>query len=57
MLEHAIGLRAHELYIERGMAEGHAVDDWLVAEAELLHGHSTSDFVPIPLAELGGGGR
>jgi hypothetical protein len=43
MLEHAIRLRAHELYVQRGRAEGHAVDDWLAAEAELLYGHSTSD--------------
>ena len=43
MLERAIRLRAHELYAQRGMAEGHAVDDWLAAEAELLYGHSTSD--------------
>jgi hypothetical protein len=25
------------------MAHGHDVDDWLQAEAELVHGHSTSD--------------
>ena len=37
MLEHAIRLRAFELYAQRGMAEGHAVHDWLTAEAELLH--------------------
>ena len=43
MLEHAIRLRAYELYVERGRAEGRAVDDWLAAEAELLYGHSTSD--------------
>lgn len=44
MLEHAIRHRAHELYVQRGMAHGHAVDDWLNAEAELLHGHcSASD--------------
>jgi hypothetical protein len=43
MLEHAIRLRAHELYVQRGRAEGHAVDDWLASEAELLYGHSTSD--------------
>lgn len=43
MLEQAIQLRAHELYLERGRAEGHAVDNWLAAEAELLYGHSTSD--------------
>lgn len=35
MLEHTIRLRAHELYARRGMAEGHAVDDQLVAESEL----------------------
>ena len=37
MLEHAIRLRAYELYGQRGMAEGHAVHDWLAAEAELLN--------------------
>jgi hypothetical protein len=43
MLEQAIRQRAYELYIKRGMALGHALDDWLEAEAELVHGHSTSD--------------
>ena len=43
MLEHAIRCRAYELYVQRGMAPGHDVDDWLKAEAELVHGHSTSD--------------
>jgi hypothetical protein len=43
MLEQAIRQRAYELYIKRGMASGHALDDWLQAEAELVHGHSTSD--------------
>ena len=42
MLEHAIRIRAYELYGQRGMAEGHAVRDWLAAEAELLHRHSTT---------------
>jgi hypothetical protein len=42
MLEHAIRIRAYELYGQRGMAEGHAVHDWLAAEAELLNGHSTT---------------
>jgi Protein of unknown function (DUF2934) len=42
MLEQAICQRAYELYIKRGMAPGHALDDWLQAEAE-LRGHSTSD--------------
>ena len=43
MLEHAIRQRAYELYVQRGMAPGHDVDDWLKAEAELVYGHSTSD--------------
>lgn len=43
MLEHAIRLRAYDLYVQRGMAHGHAVDGWLKAEAELVLGHSTSD--------------
>ena len=32
MLEHAIRLRAYELYVQRGRAEGRALDDWLAAE-------------------------
>jgi len=43
MLEQAIRQRAYELYIKRGKVPGHAVDDWLEAEAELVLGHSTSD--------------
>jgi Protein of unknown function (DUF2934) len=43
MLEHAIRQRAYELYVQRGMAHGHAVDDWLKAEGELVHGHSSAD--------------
>ena len=43
MFEQAIRQRAYELYIARGRAHGHALDDWLQAEAELVHGHSTSD--------------
>ncbi len=43
MLEQAIRHRAYELYLQRGMAHGHDVDDWLQAEAELVLGHSTSD--------------
>jgi DUF2934 family protein len=35
ILEHAIRLKAYELYAQRGMAEGNAVHDWLAAEAEL----------------------
>jgi hypothetical protein len=31
----AIERRAYEIYLERGRDDGHALDDWLRAEAEL----------------------
>ena len=34
-LEDRIRFRAYELYEQRGKAPGHAVEDWLLAEAEL----------------------
>jgi hypothetical protein len=34
--EEAIRERAYELYERRGRVDGHAVEDWLTAEAELL---------------------
>jgi hypothetical protein len=34
-LEHEIRLRAQELYEERGREDGHELDDWLRAEAEI----------------------
>jgi len=34
--EEKIRLRAYELYEERGKIEGHALDDWLQAEEEIL---------------------
>jgi len=34
--EEKIRLRAYQLYEERGKIEGHALDDWLQAEAEIL---------------------
>jgi len=33
-----IQLRAYELYEQRGRGEGHALDDWVNAEAEILRG-------------------
>ena len=33
--EEAIRERAYELYEQRGRLDGHAVEDWLAAEAEL----------------------
>jgi Protein of unknown function (DUF2934) len=34
-LEHEIRLRAHELYEARGEEDGHELEDWLRAEAEI----------------------
>ena len=34
-LEHQIRLRAHELYEARGREDGHELEDWLRAEAEI----------------------
>lgn len=30
-----IQMRAHEIYLTRGAAPGHELDDWLLAEVEL----------------------
>ena len=34
--EEKVRLHAYELYEERGRIDGHALDDWLQAEAEIL---------------------
>ena len=34
--EEKIRVRAYELYEQRGMIDGHALDDWLQAEGEIL---------------------
>ena len=34
--EDKIRVRAYELYEQRGRIDGHALDDWLQAEAEIL---------------------
>jgi hypothetical protein len=41
----AIRPRAYELYSQRGMAEGHAVNDSLQAETEVLNGSATTSSV------------
>jgi hypothetical protein len=38
--EERIRLRAYELYEKRGRRDGHALDDWLQAEAELTERES-----------------
>jgi hypothetical protein len=35
-LEHQIRLRAQQLYEEGGREDGHELDDWLRAEAEIM---------------------
>ena len=35
-IEERIRLRAYELYEQRGRRDGHALEDWLQAEAELM---------------------
>ena len=37
-LEEQIRLRAYALYADRGREDGHDLDDWLRAEAELTAG-------------------
>jgi len=37
-----IELRAYQIYIERGCADGHDVDDWLQAERELSEKYANS---------------
>jgi hypothetical protein len=34
-IQDAIALRAYESYLDRGRADGHALDDWLEAEQAL----------------------
>jgi Protein of unknown function (DUF2934) len=36
ILEEQIRLRAYEIYEGRGREDGHELDDWLQAEAEIL---------------------
>lgn len=35
-IQKSIALRAYELYLQRGGVDGHAEEDWLHAERELL---------------------
>jgi hypothetical protein len=44
MLEHEIRLRAYDIYLQRGCADGHALDDWLQAETEILRRLVPRDF-------------
>jgi hypothetical protein len=44
MLEHEIRLRAYDIYERRGAIGGHALDDWLQAEKEVLHEKRATEF-------------
>jgi DUF2934 family protein len=36
ILEHEIRLRAYDLFLRRGKGDGHALEDWLHAENEIV---------------------
>lgn len=36
LVQKQIALRAYELYVQRGGVDGHAEEDWLQAEQEIL---------------------
>ena len=40
--EELIRTRAYGLYVERGMEDGHEVEDWLRAEEEVSAGYKSS---------------
>ena len=44
ILEHSIRIRAYEIYEQRGRVQGHALEDWLQAEAELLRRVVAKDY-------------
>ncbi len=48
MLEHEIRLHAYDLYQRHGRADGHALEDWLQAEAEVLRGRLSHDLKSRP---------
>ena len=43
LTEEYIRLRAYEIYEERGRQDGHDVEDWLQAEAEIFGKRPTAD--------------
>lgn len=44
LVERKIRVRARQLYEERGQADGHALEDWVRAESEVL---SSSILAPL----------
>jgi len=49
-LQEEIRQRAHEIYEERGREHGHAQQDWLRAEAEVLARHRVLEIQEMPEA-------
>ena len=49
-LRELIAIRAYELYVERGSAQGDETTDWLMAEAEVLSCLQTRPLDPQPSA-------
>ena len=47
-LRELIAIRAYELYVEHGSAEGHETTDWLMAEADVLSCLQTRPLDPEP---------
>ena len=48
--------RAYELYLERGGEDGHDVEDWLAAQAEIIELSKQSNS-PKPKARPAGAGK
>jgi hypothetical protein len=48
--------RAYELYLERGCEDGHALEDWLAAQAEIMELSEQSDS-PKPKTRPAGAGK
>jgi hypothetical protein len=53
LLEREIRLRAYDLYVRRGRRNGHALDDWLEAEREVLRELESRGFTPPSINEAG----
>ena len=51
--EKAIRERAYELYEQRGRQDGHALDDWLAAESEIMTPKSERPLSGIRIQDMG----
>ena len=55
LVEHEIRLRAYDLYEQRRRAEGHALEDWLQAEAEIRETPGLGNWPALSGTRTGGG--